>query len=470
MRSGTLALLLLAACNGAVIPDAGPSGPQIVQVAAEPQRSGDPDAGYRALVNEGYVSCGVPWSIYSKVAGPAPAIDQIPGRAAVDADLPYNLTRFTTKSGVSVVSTNCLACHAGRINGQLVIGLGASDFDSTIDPQKVAAYAEGAAVFLGDAGDADRLEWRKWADRVETVAPYIQTATVGENPADNVAAVLFSHRDASTLAWSKDALLPLPPPDIVVPVRVPAWWRMKKKNAMFYVGAGRGDHARIMMTSSTLCTDSVPEAEAIDAYFGDVRAYIASIEPPPWPWAIDAKAAAMGQTVFDSHCASCHGTYGANGSYPNLIIPLAMIGTDGALATGAAQFAQRYIDWFSRSFYGKTARLEPYKGYYAPPLDGIWATAPYLHNGSVPTIAALLDSKTRPQFWTRSFDSSDYDRTNLGWNFTAVDHGQDAEPNDQVRVLLYDTTLLGSSNRGHTFGDSLSADERAALLEYLKTI
>jgi hypothetical protein len=128
------------------------------------------------------------------------------------------------------------------------------------------------------------------------------------------------------------------------------------------------------------------------------------------------------------------------------------------------------VKWFNESFYGKLARLEPQDGYVAPPLDGIWATAPYLHNGSVPTLAALLESGTRPKFWTRSFESTDFDEGAVGWKFTALAAGQDAEPDAAKRVLIYDTTKPGYGNGGHGFGDVLSAADRSALIEYLKTL
>lgn len=80
----------------------------------------------------------------------------------------------------------------------------------------------------------------------------------------------------------------------------------------------------------------------------------------------------------------------------------------------------------------------------------------------MPTIAALLDSSKRPTYWTRSFDSNDYDPQALGWKFTAASSKTDA--------TVYDTTKTGYSNAGHTFGDALAGDERAALLEYLKTL
>ena len=456
----------VAAFDGATSADAGapdaPFDPSFV--AGSPQRAGDPDAGYAALVNNGYVGCGIPYSAYAQVFPSAPAEQRIPGRNAANAAIGYNVTRFTTTSGVDVVGPNCLTCHAAPLLGKIVVGLGDSAADFTVD---YAGQASGAQLLVTDP--AEKAELAKFLARANALGPYTRTLTIGITPSDNVAAVLFAHRDRKTLAWSDTPLLELPP-KIVAPVDVPPWWRMKKKNAMFYTAAGRGDHARIMMTSSTLCIDSVAEATAIDAYFNDVRAFVETLAPPAFPFPIDASLAAKGRDVFATTCARCHGTYGDAPTYPNFVLPLDEIGTDPILASGAAQFAGIYVQWFNESFYGETAHLDSQKGYYAPPLDGVWATAPYLHNGSIPSIAALLDSTTRPQFWTRTFDSNDYDAQALGWRTTVLAAGQDAEPSAAKRARIYDTTKLGYANTGHTFGDVLTPVERTAVLEYLKTL
>lgn len=456
--------LLWAACSSStamaptdMTPEAHP-----IAVPAEPQRDGDPDAGYHALVNDGYVGCGIPYATYSQVFGAAAPADQLPGRDGHNATLPFGENAFTQPSGVEVVTPSCLSCHAAKLAGKVVVGLGTTSQDFTQDP---SSQVELAGMLISDP--AQRMEWRKLADRVEAVGPYALTLTTGVTAADNIAAVLFAHRDPATLGWSATPLLDLPPPADApgVPVDVPPWWRMKKKNAMFYDGAGRGDHARIMMTASTLCTDDVAAAQAIDAYFGDVRAYIASLAPPPYPLPVDATLAARGEQVFGRACAACHGTYGAEASYPNLLIPVEEVGTDATLGSGAAQFADRFVAWFAQSFYGQTARLEPTAAYYAPPLDGIWATAPFLHNGSVPSLATLLDSSKRPALWQRRVtdgQGNDFDATEIGWQYDAVAAGGSHR--------VYDTTRPGYGNGGHTYGDALSADDRTALLEYLKTL
>ncbi len=461
----TLAIAsLLAACGSQptkITIDAG--GTDYPTVPADPQRAGDAAKGYDYLINGGYITCGIPKTTFDSVFGAPAAADLLPGRTGDDANLPYYYSTATSSEGVEVVSANCLSCHAGHINGQLVVGLGASDGDFTASQ---ATDVDLAVMLVTDP--TAKLEVERFAARVDAIAPYTQTLTVGVNPADNLTAVLMSHRDPATLAWSDTAMIDLPPP-IVVPVDVPPWWRMSKKHAMFYTAAGRGDHARIEMAASLLCTDSVAEATTIDTAFTDVRAWIETLAPPAWPFAVDSALAAQGQTVFEANCASCHGTYGANAQYPNFVIPTAIVGTDPALATGASQYADRFVAWFAASFWGEVSNLDPQPGYIAPPLDGIWATAPFFHNGSVPTIEGVLDSTKRPKFWTRSFVSTDYDQTAVGWMFTAVDHGQATEPT-ATRSKLYDTTQPGYSNAGHTFGDTLSDTDRTALIEYLKTL
>jgi hypothetical protein len=454
----------LAALAGCGEPPTAPVAP-VGHVPFEPQRPGSPAAGYDALVNKAYVTCGIPYAAYRRTAAPVPPERRLRGRTGRNAELPYNLTSHVTRNGVELVVPNCLTCHAGEFNGRLIVGLGDATGDYTRDP---AAAAEAAGVYV--TGEAQTAEWRKFVDRLRTIAPYIRTDTVGVNPAINLTWALFAHRDAKTLAWSPKPLME-PPPRSPLPVAVPPWWRMKKKNAMFYTAAGRGDHARMMILASALCTDTVDEARAIDAYAADIRAYLESIEPPKYPFPIDGDLAERGRTIFEKTCASCHGTYGPGASYPNLVVDVETVGTDPLLARAATDGSEtRFLRWAQRSFYGENARLEPAPGYYAPPLDAVWAAAPYLHNGSVPTIEALLDSARRPKYWLRSFDSTDYDPRRLGWNYRELPYGKDGARDPKERSRIYDTTLPGYSNKGHIFGDSLTDEERAAVLEYLKTL
>jgi hypothetical protein len=252
-----------------------------------------------------------------------------------------------------------------------------------------------------------------------------------------------------------------------------------KKNALFYNGMARGDHRGTMMLATSVCVDTVAEAERIDRFFVDMQAYLRTLRAPDYPFPIDGDLAAEGAPVFAEHCAGCHGSYSAVESeetYPNLLIPLSVVGTDPVVANAGVVHAPELVEWYNDSFYGSITRFEPMDlesgvvGYMPPPLDGIWATAPFLHNGSIPTLAQLLDSETRPQAWRRtSYESTDFDQTAIGWPHTVIDIPQ-SEAAEEDQPHIYDTRHWSQSAAGHTYGDVLRESERQALLEYLKTL
>ncbi len=101
--------------------------------------------------------------------------------------------------------------------------------------------------------------------------------------------------------------------------------------------------------------------------------------------------------------------------------------------------------------------------YMARELKGIWATAPYLHNGSVPTLYHLLYPEQRPAKF--AVGNREYDPAKIGYSSEI--------PTAPNSFWIYDTTEPGNSNMGHAgerFGTELSADQKANLLEYLKSL
>jgi mono/diheme cytochrome c family protein len=310
IMAGVAGSLLLAGCWPEDVIDGATFRSETGVVPAAEQRPGDPEAGYRALVNAPYVSCGIPYNAYRRVApdvGPSP----LAGREGRNADLPYAATAHVNAEGIEIVSSNCLTCHAAEINGELIVGLGNEFADFTADPSRLALQA-GTYV----RGEAETAAWAHWADRITGIAPYIQTATVGVNPATNLTWALMAHLDPETLAWSDTPLIDPPPAD-PLPISVPPWWGMHKKNAMFYTTIGRGDHARFMLLASMLCIEGTEEAEEIAGYADDIRAYIASLRAPAYPFEVDAALAARGEEIFARDCSACHGTYGDTPSFPN---------------------------------------------------------------------------------------------------------------------------------------------------------
>jgi hypothetical protein len=158
------------------------------------------------------------------------------------------------------------------------------------------------------------------------------------------------------------------------------------------------------------------------------------------------------------------------------VIPLDVVGTDPVRALGfSIEVGRAYLkSWFGqeRGPNGESYHGLNIGGYQAPPLDGVWATAPYFHNGSVPTVYQVLKSKERPRFFTRSFrtEKEDYDLSRLGLRITVLSKRPDPDLPAIERRKVYDTTLPGQGNGGHRFGDHLTEDERMAVIEYLKTL
>jgi cytochrome c peroxidase len=107
-------------------------------------------------------------------------------------------------------------------------------------------------------------------------------------------------------------------------------------------------------------------------------------------------------------------------------------------------------------------------GYVAPPLDGIWASAPYFHNGSVPTLWHLLHSDQRPVVWKRTEDG--YDQNKVGLEIETFDKIPANVKANTHRRRYFDTKLPGKSAAGHTFPNVLDEDQKRDLLEYLKTL
>lgn len=178
------------------------------------------------------------------------------------------------------------------------------------------------------------------------------------------------------------------------------------------------------------------------------------IRAPRWAWAIDAAAAGRGARLYAARCASCHDT-------PESDVRLRDVGTD---PTRLLAFTQKEADGFNALL----ARLETpgYRPpaepgvrvtgkYWAPALAGVWARAPYLHNGSVRTLAELLTPPARRAPAYRR-GARDYDPVAVGF----VEGGP----------YLLDTRTPGNSNAGHDFGTGLSPGDKRDLIEHLKRL
>ncbi len=431
-----------------------------VTIPPSKQRTGDAKAGYIYLTTGDYLRSGIPLS-YFKMGFGKSMINYL-NRDGLNKDIPYDYTVVNAPNGEPIVAPNCMQCHAQVFDGKLIMGLGNSTIDFThgekLDPKNAAA----AEKLLKDLDPKKYEAAEPFLRVVKGIGGQLYTKVRGVNTADRLAALLASHRDPKSFRWSDQPILKIS--DDVIPTDVPAWWMLKKKNAMFYNGFGRGDFGRFLMASNLLTVNDTSESREVDAHFNDVLAYIYSIQPPAFPNKVNKTLVRRGGILFVEHCSRCHGSYGTGGKYPNLLIPESEIKTDSLLYKSNYQSYQ-FVDWFNNSWFSQgdhPARLEPFNGYIAPPLDGIWITAPYLHNGSVPDLESLLNSRERPAYWSRDFDNPEYDYDKLGWKYSVKDSA--------LGTTTYNTHLPGYGNYGHTYGDKLSRRERKAIIEYLKTL
>jgi cytochrome c peroxidase len=151
-------------------------------------------------------------------------------------------------------------------------------------------------------------------------------------------------------------------------------------------------------------------------------------------------------------------------------VPLDVVCTDPVRLHALSPAGRKRYEatWFC-DFGRETVVADP-QGYLAPPLDGVWASAPYLHNGSVPTLEDLFHSDARPTVWRRT-STDGYDQRRVGLEVERLEELPVEVRNDpRERRRYFDTRLHGKSAAGHTFPDVLDAAEKQAVLEYLKTL
>ncbi len=241
---------------------------------------------------------------------------------------------------------------------------------------------------------------------------------------------------------------------------------------------------------------------------GDMLAWVKILQSPKWPETIlpkiDNSKADKGRVIYDTHCLSCHQLTLTRDEqmkpYNAVMVPQEKVGTDRAeleliegsnQKTGLLEGGEMYylagdklgattpaknllnitsigvmlrhpeetiyegLRDFTGTKGGDTTNLYSYK---ARPLTGIWATSPYLHNGSVPSLYQLLlpSVKRDKVFYTGNRE------------FDPIHVGQLS--GKQKELFKFDTSVYGNSNSGHEYGSTLSEGERFELIEFMKSL
>lgn len=235
-------------------------------------------------------------------------------------------------------------------------------------------------------------------------------------------------------------------------------WNLKQHGGMALFWDGSNANLQEAVMSSALASGAARNwLDDQTSSLERVMNYVSAVRPPPYPFAVDQAAAQKGAAVFAAACAQCHAFGGAR---TGRVIPIEEIGTDRQRLDAWTGDAAAAYNAFGDGHDWKFSAFRKTDGYAAVPLDGLWLRAPYLHNGSVPSLADLLESpELRPARFWRGYDV--YDPVKVGF----VSEGSEAR-----RIgTAHDTSKPGNGNAGHVFGTQLGADEKRVLLEFLKT-
>ncbi|SEM95101.1 hypothetical protein SAMN05444354_12697 [Stigmatella aurantiaca] len=199
-----------------------------------------------------------------------------------------------------------------------------------------------------------------------------------------------------------------------------------------------------------------------------IEDYLKDLPPPRYPFAIDSALAARGKPLYEQWCSECHEFGGAK---TGKVTSWKDIQTDRERLDAWSYPLLSNFNTLYAGYAGKAGEPEcrhvftnfrKTDGYANVPLDGIWLRAPYLHNGSVPTLRDLLEPPDqRPKRFYRGYDV--FDQENAGFVSTVAQEGD-------RHFFLFDVSLRGNSNGGHTYGVDLAPDEKRALVEFMKSL
>jgi RoxA-like, cytochrome c-like len=398
-------------------------------------------------------------------------------------DRPIGISR-RRRLGIDHAGLNCAACHTSTLRDtpdgarRVVLGMPAQQLDlqafvqfvqdCTLDNRLTADAVRGRLPATGGpslferallrVGLVDRLKMQTLNLR-NRIAPILadDVPRWGRGRVDT-----FNPYKGVQFNWD---LTRVPHDELIGASDFPSLWNQKPREGMHLHWDGDNDSVDERNLSAALGAGVTPVTVDHDS-LKRVRDWIWTLPPPKYPYPVDAALAGRGAPLYQQYCVECHADHRFRdgikaGSRVGLIEPIAEIGTDRhRFDSYTFTFASNQVGLYPGSEY-QFSHFRKTNGYANHPLDGIWLRGPYLHNGSVPTLRALLDPPDqRPTAFYRGYDV--FDQRNLGFVSNVSEAG------GQV-FTRYDTLIPGNGNGGHLYGTKLSDDEKRAIVEYLKT-
>ena len=398
-------------------------------------------------------------------------------------DLPVGISR-RRREGIDHVGLNCATCHTGTVRDtptsprRIVLGMPAHQLDlqafvefvleCSLDNRTTAEAIRGRLPDSGGPGTFERALLRfGLVDRLKLTTLNLQNR-IGPLLGDRVPrwgrgrVDTFNPYKAIQFNWPLDRL---PRSELIGASDFPSLWNQAPREGLQLHWDGDNDSVDERNLSAGLGAGITP-VTVDHAGIKRVRDWTWTLRPPPYPYSIDRPLAARGAGLYAQACLSCHGDHRfregiKTGDRVGQVVSASDIGTDRyRLDSYTVAFAANQYALFPDSAY-RFRRFRKTDGYANHPLDGIWARAPYLHNGSVPTLRDLLEPpEQRPAAFYRGYDV--YDQARVGF-VTDV-------PQENGRAFFrYDTTIPGNGNGGHIYGTALTDDDKRAIVEYMKT-
>lgn len=377
-----------------------------------------------------------------------------------DRQLPNGF--FRDKSSQKIVF-GCALCHTGKAAGIEIVGLG----NKTID---LGRLAKDMRLLPYQSPSLKKLLERVGSEKnINPTAGLVASSVIRE--------------------WVYDQMglqQPLDEPKGLT--KVPHWWGFSQKKSAGIDWDGYGDAGDNLgwFLGVELASGANPgDIETMKPHAEKLMHNISKLLPPKYPFEIDSKRALRGARVYESQCSRCHGNYSRdNQGLPifqePLWVSINIVKTDDSRLKGNTEKFGSLVDLIpaeaelKRSEFGKKNA----QGYFAPRLDGIWSRFPYLHNGSVPSLRALLTRpEDRPQVWwvIEAGEASRFDKSSVGLIVPQKDSSAEwllRRKASQGSWSVYDVNRPEHSNRGHWFQsfDNLTEIQKTDLIEYLKTL
>ncbi len=399
-------------------------------------------------------------------------------------ELPIGVSR-RQRLGFDQVGLNCAVCHTGTVRESeesepvIVAGMPShqlllQDFfrfvlDCTLDPRFTADNVLGRIAEGGtELSPFDRFLYRLALiprTREQTLQLERQLALImGDRVTDWGPGRVdtFNPYKGMQFHWQLDRL---PIEELTAASDFPSLWNQAPREGMDLHWDGNNSSLMERNLSASLGAGVTPVT--IDhERLGRVREWVETLPPPEYPFPVDRELAARGAAVYAEHCTECHADHRfkdgeITGSRVGKVEKLADVGTDPyRLSSYTETFAANQYTLYPDSRY-RFSHFRKTDGYANQPLDGIWARAPYLHNGSVPTLRDLLEPpEARPKSFYRGYDV--FDPEKVGFVSTVGREGK-------TRYFRFDTTLPANGNGGHLWGTELPPEDKDAIVEYMKT-